>query len=462
MTTPAAPNDSAKTIQLYAHLLFSSLRRTHPEDQDPDIVNAHATCTRWLTLNPLPKLIPESSPKVHDPGAAGTATSAPAPRASGAGSRWPHLPVELLAHLRRAVERKPPSPMDDNEEDQRAIRITAARDMFACSLVCRAWEPAASCALWEWIEVTSDRMFVSLAFASFCSSLRLGRGTEAAAAIRYLHFASPARWNVHRLQSVNFCEKLEGLRGLQMSLRIRLDAFANEICELLVVDFLPRANILSPNLTAVDLGSIKHYAEVFALSDVDYVGIARAFRNLPCSDPRFAVLCFRPPVDSENLLADLLVACPTIQDLDLSECEPITDRTLSVFAKHPHLHHLNVSYQHKITSLAMVSFLRARGSELRFLSCDWVVDPINAIVFAPRLEHLTISLTFGFGGVDFHCRLPNLMACPLLKLTVKGLQSRESADRFRDTLWGVELPDEPVDPFSTRLTGVYRFVAAGL
>ncbi|RKO86608.1 hypothetical protein BDK51DRAFT_46130 [Blyttiomyces helicus] len=237
----AADSRPRQAGQVLKYLLIS--RRT-----------AYAAFTRWLTLNPLPKLIAESPPQNRDPDAAGTAMSAPAPRAPGARSRWPQLPVELLGHflrLRRAMERKPPSLVAGDEEDQLAVRITAARDKYACSL----------------------------------GVPRLGaRGVLRALGVGGGHLGPVVREpRVRQLLLVHAARARHGASGghplppfritREMSLRTWFDAVANATCELLVVDFLPRANIVSPNLTALDLGSITHYAEVFALSEVDNVGL---------------------------------------------------------------------------------------------------------------------------------------------------------------------------------------------
>ncbi|RKO88201.1 hypothetical protein BDK51DRAFT_50804 [Blyttiomyces helicus] len=129
---------------------------------------------------------------------------------------------------------------------------TAARDVHACILVCRSWEPAAAEVLWEWMTVSSDRMFMNMAFGSFCSSFWLGRGRERKA-IRFLHFAKPGSWRVASVQCVRFIEKLSRLRGLQLSPRPFDDDVADEFIKLLFVHVLPMLNSVSPKIAALDL-----------------------------------------------------------------------------------------------------------------------------------------------------------------------------------------------------------------
>ncbi|RKO85529.1 hypothetical protein BDK51DRAFT_37428 [Blyttiomyces helicus] len=174
--TPVELNDSRQTNQLCATLLPSSLRRTEPEVRDPNIVNALAACTRYLTLNALPAAMTAGSTPYREPTAVGTDITATSPRA-----RWSHLPVELLHPIVRLLRAAEQEQWRVYGYDRRlSAHARAARDIYACSLVCRTWEPVASGVLREWVVVTSDEMFLKLAFSSVCSSLRLGLAKERA------------------------------------------------------------------------------------------------------------------------------------------------------------------------------------------------------------------------------------------------------------------------------------------
>ncbi|RKO87854.1 hypothetical protein BDK51DRAFT_44502 [Blyttiomyces helicus] len=73
-------------------------------------------------------------------------------------------------------------------------------------------------------------------------------------------------------------------------------------------------------------------------------------------------------LESEDILATLLAACPTIQELDLLGCGcPITDATLAVLAIHPPLRSLGLVCLGDVTDAAIASFIYARGYNLRSL-----------------------------------------------------------------------------------------------
>ncbi|RKO93549.1 hypothetical protein BDK51DRAFT_27085 [Blyttiomyces helicus] len=109
-------------------------------------------------------------------------------------------------------------------------------------------------------------------------------------------------------------------------------------------------------------------------------------------------------LQSEAHLAALLPACRTIEDLDLTECTPITYATLAALETHPPLHRLNLRLKTQITLPAMVPFLSARGSQLRFLFFHWPNighDIFPAIAsYARNIEHLALSGSDGDDDTD--------------------------------------------------------------
>ncbi|RKO88614.1 hypothetical protein BDK51DRAFT_47283 [Blyttiomyces helicus] len=345
-TKPADLIDSRHTVELCANLISSSLQRTNPEAHDPNIVNALAACTRWLTLNGFPAPAAKTRPR-DEFDAAGTDTRALtlSPRAPGRVLRWSSLPFELVCrilHVHCAMERDRIWWRSTDDPDA-ATRTNAdmVRDVYVYTLVCRGWEPAASSVLWESVKVTSDEMFVNLAFGSFCSSFRLGQGMERAGSIRFLDFPELDSWRVPKPIYMCFFEKLQKLRRLK-----------------LVGSFAPLRKLVSlrPPLRRLTLcGTI---------------------------------------LECESVFTAILAACPTIRELDLGDCHPITDLTLAVLKKHPPLHCLDLSdrVDGEFTIPAIDSFLRARTSELRYLSLDWTGPaPFAAIASGARnVEHITV------------------------------------------------------------------------
>ncbi|RKO85305.1 hypothetical protein BDK51DRAFT_48139 [Blyttiomyces helicus] len=226
---------------------------------------------------------------------------------------------------------------------------------------------------------------------------------------------------------VHFFERLEGLRGLKVD-----GGLAN-----LIGDILPGLNISSPLLAALDLDSEYGFADFGDAFNkfqncADLAEIANTFSRLHCPDQQSAaslprLKCIRFPVyyeavdpvvltafmhnlaslrhplrrvirttsrlESEASLATLLAACPTIQQLDICDCASFTDKTLVVLENHPPLKYLELSYLCTITTPAITSLLRKRGSQLRFLALDWIhAPPLEAMASCiPKLEYLVIA-----------------------------------------------------------------------
>ncbi|RKO91544.1 hypothetical protein BDK51DRAFT_45562 [Blyttiomyces helicus] len=389
--TPAYPNDTYKTIQLCANLISSFLRRTKPEDHDPDLANTSAACTRWLALNPLPKqytiwdCMMEPAPRlapVRRKGKGGSRLRKPSQcGAPGLASRTPRLRGARHVRLQSRVPRV-------------GARGESALGAGGCHLGQDVREPD-----------VRQLLFVVPAW----------QGRERAGAIRLLRFASLDSWPLRRHQCVPFFDKLAGLRGLKLTSLNRLDDVAAAILELVVVDILPRLKTVSPLLTLLDLGRDIYTGIEPTLSDVQLVEITRTitgrdirfwapasclytngmtatslprlkcFEFSPCLDagPNIAeplmhqLASLRPPLPylslkksflpSEDLFINLLAACPTIEELDLDNFEPISDLTLTALGNHPLLHRLSFTCQFEITTPAIASFIRKRGFKLRFL-----------------------------------------------------------------------------------------------
>ncbi|RKO83679.1 hypothetical protein BDK51DRAFT_49762 [Blyttiomyces helicus] len=297
-----------------------------------------------------------------------------------------------------------------------------AQDVYACTRVCRTWEPAASIVLWESVVVRTDKTFVDMTFASFCSSFRLGPDKERADAVRFLDLGSVARsWCVTRALCRRFFERLQGLRGLKW------DTF----CGAEIADILPRLNVSSPLLVALDIESEENFPIFKNAADV--AEIASTFARLEpfVSSKRMRRILFAaigpalrfwgserfPPAVDMTATSLPLLECVefgtyyeikpdlmrklesfqpslrrTIQHLNLRDCNPITDATLSVLSNYPLLHCLEISSLPNITPNGITNFLRARGSELRFLNLDWVgPSPFAAIAsYAQNMEHIVI------------------------------------------------------------------------
>ncbi|RKO83989.1 hypothetical protein BDK51DRAFT_47262 [Blyttiomyces helicus] len=339
-------DNSRQTIRLCASLISSFLQRTDPENHDPDIVKAHVLCTRRLefdslaSLNSLPKTIAQGPPKERDPTAVKTRTKALSGFALRAG-----VPFELLCHifrLRRAVERDLSTYGHESDLKynlkSRAKRAAAVLDIYSCTLVCRAWEPAASSVLW-------DRV---LAFGSFSSSIRLGRGKELAGTMRFLEIAPQGRdgWRVPRHRSMRFFEKLEGLRGLYLGLLDGLEA----------ADILRGLNRASPQVTALEIGMV-HQDRGDALM-----------------------------IDNPSDLAEVASTMKRLQFLRM----PTWAQPLAVPAP---IIDMLVSWDPAITS-----FLRARGSQMRYLSltCTHADRSVHVTLatHTPLMEAIDISITF--------------------------------------------------------------------
>ncbi|RKO82790.1 hypothetical protein BDK51DRAFT_30427 [Blyttiomyces helicus] len=213
--------------------------------------------------------------------AEGTDACARAPRPPGQRARWSHLPSELLRpilRLLRAVKQEqnqPSIPPDDTEEDEdedgeeeddeedeaeedeaeAAVEYpTAAHDLYACSLVCRAWEPVASEALWKSVAVTSASMFHDLVSAVLVSPAWAGKGAGRGHSVHRI--SARARTPVWAIRVL--------LREAQRATRLKIpspsrftppeDFEDGEPAKTFTARILPRLNISSPLLTILDLG----------------------------------------------------------------------------------------------------------------------------------------------------------------------------------------------------------------
>ncbi|RKO88616.1 hypothetical protein BDK51DRAFT_52877 [Blyttiomyces helicus] len=502
--TTVDPSDPRQTMQLCADLISGLLRRTDP--QDPDLLNAHAACTRWLDSNSLPKLVKQIPPHEHAPNSAATL---PAPQA---GARWSHVPVELLRRILRLRRAAGPK------------RTTAARDMSACSLVCRTWEPTVSDVLWESVVVTSESQFIDLVQASASSSARLGRGRERAGGIRFLQFESLVHWRVPRETCWRFWKKLRGLRGLKLTwpskgVEGKADRLVERVLRPLLGDLLPGLNVNSPLLTALDVPTLNNWAVETIQDPAELTEVAGtisrlAFLRMPYLDtsnpheilyaalgpalrfwapdsclgdaaeitatslPHLECIEFpapdgeifddqpgpsvstafmhklaslQPPLrqvilrgsllESEAILTTLLTACPTIQEIDLAGCEPISDKTLAALENHPPLYSLDLSYLSDLPTTCIASLLRARGSKLRFLGLPMSSVPALFASYAPSLEHIALSNPGSdFPGGTMQLAKDIVGSCPRLKrFTKQELKTDPDFDRVRAFFYGLRV-----------------------
>ncbi|RKO92479.1 hypothetical protein BDK51DRAFT_27906 [Blyttiomyces helicus] len=393
--------------------------------------------------------------------------------------------------------------------------------MYACSLVCASWEPVASDVLWEAILITSDNMFAKLAFGSFCSSLRRRLGAERAGCIRFLEFTPLDVWRVCRPLHVRFFETLSGLRALKLNV--------GDSLEPLVFHILPRLNVSSARLSALDIirplrpvGNYAHAEEIAStLARLKFLRVppmisivltARPLARLLAtvgpnvrylaldSDLAFPTECInflahfvsaavmdllaslRTPLrrvtlsvtslESESSLAVLLTAITTIRELNLRVCQPLTDATLVVLEKHPPLHYLHIAFQPTMTASSIVSFLHARGSELRFLGLDWHGPaPFAAISsHARNIEHIPVSL----GCLDPNALAPAstrenvqfvkelVLACRACKRLRQCRRRGGGADRVHAFLVESGLRHGYVDPFDDGMDHPGQFAGVGL
>ncbi|RKO91833.1 hypothetical protein BDK51DRAFT_44106, partial [Blyttiomyces helicus] len=335
---------------------------------------------------------------------------------------------------------------DECEPMDETWSSSAEVDLYACLLVCRGWAPAASEVLWEWVQITSKTRFADLAFASFYLSLCYGR--EQAGNIRYLDLSFIKTWHVSRERYMPFFEKLQGLRGLTL-----LKLFS-ETAGALIKDILPLLYVTSPRLImlnkpyddelletdpilrdgVVQIARTLHKIRVpphpstdlqygphksrrgrprpqglanNCLSRLECIEFPAAQRGTPNISINFIVklASLQPPLRwvvlarshlaDELLLACLLHSYPTIEELDISGCKPVTDATLAILGNHPPLRSLNISALPKITVPEIVMLLLKRGSRLCLLVFDSPRSGKQKLVMfaaiasnAPNLKHL--------------------------------------------------------------------------
>ncbi|RKO91814.1 hypothetical protein BDK51DRAFT_32591 [Blyttiomyces helicus] len=473
------PDDTRQTIQLCVELLSSSLRRINPEDHDPNVVNALASCARCLTLHP-------QSPPLEPASKAMARLDKTVPPQRG---QWSYLPFELLSRilrLRRAAERELPFPVyEDQDGDHPTVQPTAARDTYACSLYSDSkpffdklvglrgltLTSQDDCeyrtASYEILELLVCEIFPRLNFTSpLLTALDMGRYygcrcgivldeenlavcASTIARLRFLrvpeffNLADPSfeEWDDDPLRSVN------GMLGPA------LRCWAPDSCS-------PDDGIIAPSLPRLEC--IKFPTERVC----DHVVSGTFMHKLISLQPplRCVILQFTY-LHSEDLLINLLAACSTIQELDLCDCDPITDRTLAALENHPPLRSLNLSYQSKITVPAIVSLLRARGSELRFLGLNWFGAAAFEVLasYAPKMQHITITECSRWERPSFSCEnLQFLMglvhACTRLEtFPPVELKSIRGADGIVAFLKGLGVAYRAIDLFENWLAGSYWF-----
>ncbi|RKO91112.1 hypothetical protein BDK51DRAFT_25970 [Blyttiomyces helicus] len=98
-------------------------------------------------------------------------------------------------------------------------------------------------------------------------------------------------------------------------------------------------------------------------------------------------------LESDSFITTLLAACPTITALTLNNVMMTTDTTLAALERHPLLHHLDIRFYARLSTPAIINFIRTRASELRFLRMDEIFAVDKTVMHAiathpPRIETL--------------------------------------------------------------------------
>ncbi|RKO86281.1 hypothetical protein BDK51DRAFT_52602 [Blyttiomyces helicus] len=149
---------------------------------------------------------------------------------------------------------------------------------------------------------------------------------------------------------------------------------------------------------------------------------------------------------------------PTIQDLTIIAPTPFTDITLAALERHPPLDRLEIR---RISTHALIDFLRVRGGDLRYLRLERVRNITQPVIeaistHAPKLESLRLGNCPQIRDIShdsgFHAALvdaDNLQffvalarGCPLLKKVCVGLFYESlpwSVVAFLGSLDGLEL-----------------------
>ncbi|RKO91633.1 hypothetical protein BDK51DRAFT_52767 [Blyttiomyces helicus] len=489
-----------------------TLRRPH-HDPDHNLVRARAAYTGWLTLRSEMKPTAGSTPQRGVRDAVVTGTS---PRAAGGGGRWSKLPFELLRPIFRRVrtardefasldgrdrgeraggygekaarragekadggdkeidgsdgEESEESDEDewdgsDEEEfdgsdgdesiefdDPETWSETAESDLNACSLVCRAWEPAGSEQL---LLVASARDRKGAGERHPVTRVRFAR--KVARSQLPIPETRRAAWAHVAREFLDNCGDFHRRRppaAVTSPLLTTLDMSMDRTCNigrLLLCEDIPeiasaitRLEYLSiPQLTLTDNPYVMEPAPAPAM------GLALWFwaPNICCFADEMAesslqrLECIEFPISPLNrpnvfkaFINKLASLRPPLRRVILagsqleSECEPITDVTLAVLETNPPLRRLDLTDQSQITSPALVSLLRTRGSQLRLLHVNWPIPADTTVLkavahYAPNIEHIaifgsylddkTINHSYTWESIQFLKDLAQ--ACPRLK-----------------------------------------------
>ncbi|RKO83279.1 hypothetical protein BDK51DRAFT_50109 [Blyttiomyces helicus] len=426
---------------------------------------------------------------VDDPPAANAETSTAREEAQEEALEWSRIPFELLRIILLWTF---------------TLTGRQARPlyMFWASLVCRGWKPAASSVLWQHVRVDSSGQFEKLAPGSEHSS-RAGR--DRAACIRSIQFCGL----ISRSLLISFCSKLSPLRGLRIhtlcdqprwhSILTVLPTLAEAISfgREFVWDQSELAKVLKAIARLEFLRLPRYCGFEFIPGSGAAIGVPLRVWA-PTSDQRIIktaelpnlhtielklllgpsnfihnLVSLRPPLSclhnvhtilpSEIIITTLLSACPTIVELTVIACSPFTDFTLAALEHHPPLRLLDIRIISRLAAARLVDFLHGRGSALRSLRLENVLNVILTVVDAipthtrnleahwlchcPEIIPVYYDTQFSTALIDPD-NLQFLAAlacgCPLLKQGCVGHFEEPllwSVATFLGTLGGLELRD---------------------
>ncbi|RKO94150.1 hypothetical protein BDK51DRAFT_46857 [Blyttiomyces helicus] len=429
-----------RTNELCEDLRSSSLRRTSPEDgADLGLIKAHAVCVQWRKRLKSKRTATPNSVPLADPNAVGIDAMA-APVQPPTRGRWTRIPVELLSHilrLRRVAEWLQQSstgvaaaPAAVPHGVRRAVGVRGG--LFGCDV-----REAG----------VGELLLVLPAWG------RQGVGGRDPLSRFFLAREMGGR--------ALFFEKLAGLRVLKLwwpmcYQRMQLYDAARHVAN---AECLAMLQAICATLDAGIGSALQFWAPdsgrayfadcitATSLPRLEYIEFPYP-RDLP-PRPEDQLISARFMHKLTSLPTSSPAACPTIEDLDLTTCKPITDYTLSLLEEYQPLHCLDISYQKRFTVLAVVSFFRARGSRLRFLG----LPCFGAVSFAaPSCQSPDVGGLADRGGSP-----------PCLHTFAPGwLGKYEGSDGARAYLDALGLAYRAFCPFNDAMTNSQKFAAVGL
>ncbi|RKO86975.1 hypothetical protein BDK51DRAFT_38317 [Blyttiomyces helicus] len=385
-----------RELQSVLNPLSSSLDGVPPDAQNPDLVKALAVIFSPRSDGSAhPNTSSKSPLEVAGPDAGAVAALSLSVRPP-AGGGWAHLPSAILKRiLRRHRAREREEALRENFTkdggDHHPYEFPASRprthDIYYCTLVCRAWESAASA------DVKNDDLLRFLIV-----DVVLGLNTN-----------SPFL-TVLDLQS-SLSAVAQGHVGQEGSSEYRLNLGPSRV--------FPISETQDRNFLVLSRRRDQPLDPGLAASNRLPSGVD--LRNLA-------------PKAREDLIA-LLVVCPTIEDLDLCACSPITDKTLTVLEHSlPSLYRLDILFQSALTAPAVASLSAAHGRHLVFLCLDWPEAADNIAIkalatHAVNLEHPNLpNLTAPFTIDTIKIAKELLLTCTHLRMFAPENLAKEEVD----------------------------------